>query len=220
MNNNADNKNTEKSNEEEPIKQWSLKKFKWNRDTFLILVLIGLIIFVVFVPLESKQKESVNKSNETDKTASIVEEISANTATTSSEDEEYVAMLTNQLEGVLTRMEVVGKAGVMITLKSSSEQVIEKDISTTRQSSVETDSSGGSRTTNDMDNGESTIYQEDNSGNKSPYVVKKIHPTVEGVIVVAQGGGNATISKNITDMIQALFGIEAHKIVVVKMKTE
>ena len=220
MNNNADNKNTDKSNEEEPIKQWSLKKFKWNRDTFLILVLIGLIIFVVFVPLESKQKESVNKSNETDKTASIVEEISANTATTSSEEEEYVAMLTNQLEGVLTCMEGVGKARVMITLKSSSEQVIEKDISTTRQSSVETDSSGGSRTTNDMDNGESTIYQEDNSGNKSPYVVKKIHPTVEGVIVVAQGGGNATISKNITDMIQALFGIEAHKIVVVKMKTE
>ena len=220
MNNNADNKNTDKSNEEKPIKQWSLKKFKWNRDTFLILVLIGLIIFVVFVPLESKQKESVNKSNETDKTASIVEEISANTATTSSEEEEYVAMLTNQLEGVLTCMEGVGKARVMITLKSSSEQVIEKDISTTRQSSVETDSSGGSRTTNDMDNGESTIYQEDNSGNKSPYVVKKIHPTVEGVIVVAQGGGNATISKNITDMIQALFGIEAHKIVVVKMKTE
>ena len=117
-------------------------------------------------------------------------------------------------------MEGVGKERVMITVKASAEQVIEKDISTTRQSSVETDSSGGSRTTNDMDNGESTIYQEDNSGNKSPYVVKKIHPTVEGVIVVAQGGGNATISKNITDMIQALFGIEAHKIVVVKMKTE
>ena len=57
MNNNADNKNTDKSNEEEPIKQWSLKKFKWNRDTFLILVLIGLIIFVVFVPLESRSEE-------------------------------------------------------------------------------------------------------------------------------------------------------------------
>mgnify|MGYP006875711212 CR=1 FL=1 len=38
------------------------------------------------------------------------------------------------------------------------------------------------------------------------------------VTVVAQGGGNAVVQKNITDVIQALFGVEAHKIKVVKMK--
>jgi stage III sporulation protein AG len=43
---------------------------------------------------------------------------------------------------------------------------------------------------------------------------------VEGVSVVAQGGGDSQIQKNITEVIQALFGIEAHKIKVVKMKQE
>ena len=39
-----------------------------------------------------------------------------------------------------------------------------------------------------------------------------------GITVVAQGGGNAVIQKNISDVLEALFHIEAHKIKVVKMK--
>ena len=48
--------------------------------------------------------------------------------------------------------------------------------------------------------------------------MKEKSPIVEGVTVVAQGGGNAEVQKNISDVIQALFGVEAHKIIVVKMK--
>ena len=43
---------------------------------------------------------------------------------------------------------------------------------------------------------------------------------VEGVSVVAEGGDSALVQKNISEVIQALFGIEAHKIKVVKMKQE
>ena len=53
---------------------------------------------------------------------------------------------------------------------------------------------------------------------RDSYVSKIREPSIEGVTVVAQGGGNAVIQKNITEVIQALFGIEAHKIKVVKMK--
>ena len=40
---------------------------------------------------------------------------------------------------------------------------------------------------------------------------------VEGVVVVAQGAGNATIDKNILDVVMALFDVEVHKIKIVKM---
>ena len=63
-----------------------------------------------------------------------------------------------------------------------------------------------------------TIYQTDSEGNKIPYVVKKIEPEIQGITVVAQGGGNAVVQKNISDVLEALFHIEAHKIKVVKMK--
>ena len=53
---------------------------------------------------------------------------------------------------------------------------------------------------------------------KIPYVVKHIEPQIQGITVVAQGGGDALIQKNISDVLEALFHIEAHKIKVVKMK--
>ena len=37
------------------------------------------------------------------------------------------------------------------------------------------------------------------------------------MVVVAQGAGTGNISRNITDVVQALFNIEAHKVKVVKM---
>ena len=46
---------------------------------------------------------------------------------------------------------------------------------------------------------------------------KVLAPQVEGVAVSAEGGGNAKTVQNITEAIQALFGIEAHKIKIVKM---
>lgn len=45
---------------------------------------------------------------------------------------------------------------------------------------------------------------------------KKLSPEVEGVIVIADGGGNAVVVQNITGAIQALYGVEAHKIKVMK----
>ena len=50
-------------------------------------------------------------------------------------------------------------------------------------------------------------------------MVKTTSPQVEGVLVVCEGAGVGTVSKNITDAIEVLFGIEPHKIKVVKMKT-
>jgi len=41
---------------------------------------------------------------------------------------------------------------------------------------------------------------------------------VTGVLVLAEGGDNAVVEKNITDAVKALFGLEAHKIKVMKMQ--
>ena len=88
----------------------------------------------------------------------------------------------------------------------------------TMDTTKETDSTGGSRDVINSRQEETTVYVTDSAGNKTPYVSKIREPSIEGVTVVAQGGGNAVIQKNITEVIQALFGIEAHKIKVVKMK--
>ncbi len=39
---------------------------------------------------------------------------------------------------------------------------------------------------------------------------------VEGIAVIADGGGDSVIVKNITEVVQALFDVESHKIKVIK----
>lgn len=67
-----------------------------------------------------------------------------------------------------------------------------------------------------LESGESTVYISSGS-NSEPYVIKTLLPTVEGVVVVAQGAGTGNVNRNITEIVMALFGVEAHKVQVVKM---
>ncbi|MCD7835358.1 MAG: stage III sporulation protein AG [Lachnospiraceae bacterium] len=134
-----------------------------------------------------------------------------------SEQEEYCAQLEARLEEILSGMDGVGKVRVMVTLASSEELVLEKDTPSSRSQTNETDSSGGTRIINQMENDEETVYITEGS-DSTPYVVKTLVPKVEGVVVVAEGSGSGSVNKDITDIAQALFGIEAHKVKVVKME--
>ena len=47
-------------------------------------------------------------------------------------------------------------------------------------------------------------------------ITLKEDDTVEGVAVVAEGGDNAVIVRNITEVVQALFAVDSHKIKVIE----
>ena len=65
---------------------------------------------------------------------------------------------------------------------------------------------------------EATVYQKDSQGNEIPYVTEQKTPEIAGVLVIARGGGNASVQQEITEAVMALFRVEAHKIKVMKMK--
>ncbi len=133
---------------------------------------------------------------------------------TSSYEEQQEA----RLEEILRKVEGVGEVEVMITLQASSEKVVEKDQPSTSQDVEEQDSGGGTRSTQDRSWSESTVYWEQENGSRTPYVIKELKPRVEGVIVIAQGGGDPEIKQNIMEAVQALFPVEAHKIKIMKME--
>ena len=216
----------------EKIKQYILKK-----DNLLIIILTGILLLVIAWPVGGNGKEKSNVSGLWDKNDSKVNtkligknDLSGNGENGSEytgenmvdegiQQEEYiVAKLEQRLEEILTSMQGVGRVNVMITLSSSGEEIVEKDIPLERSNIVENDSTGGNRSTNEMYSREETVYITNSAGDKIPYVVKKNSAQVAGVSVVAEGGENPLVQKNISEAIQALFGIEEHKIKVAKMK--
>jgi len=199
---------------------------KLKKDHFLIMILMGILLLVIMWPSE-KNTASNRESGLWDNYSDIMNQAGKNydgseenTYDDKIKDElkDYTEYLEAKLEAVLKTMEGAGNTKVMITLKSSAETIVEKDSPTRRVSSTEVDAAGGSRNTSDMDTGQETIFYTNAAGRQVPYVRKTIKPVIEGVLVATQGGNNEIIIRNITDAIVALFGVDEHKIKIVKMK--
>ena len=182
-----------------------------KKENMIVIILVGVLLLVVAIPVNPSTKinEQTDSSEDKQKATQIETII---------QDDTYVGQLESRVEDILSSMEGVGSVKVMITLQSSEELIVEKDSPTSRSNSVESDSSGGNRSTNEMNSQETTVYTINEKGDKIPCVIKTKEPEIEGVTVVAQGGDNATVQKNISEVIQALFHIEIHKIKVVKMR--
>lgn len=176
-------------------------KLKWNKNQLVVILLVGVLLIVLAIPTKEQTK----------KTSFVTEE-----RTEKSDSKEYERTVEQRLEQVLREVEGVGEVNVMVTFQSSSEKVIEKDREKDSQVVVESDKQGGKRETKEGKSSETTVYQNAAGGGETPYVVKELNPKVEGIVVIAQGGENAVVVKNITEAIQALFDVDTHKIKVMK----
>ena len=121
--------------------------------------------------------------------------------------------LEQRLQELLKKVSGIGDVQVMITLKSSAETVVLKDSPYTSEITEESDSEGGHRTVTQIEQGEETILANDND----PYVIKRIEPEVQGVVVIAEGAGDLRIVTEIVEAVEVLFEVPAHKVKVMKM---
>lgn len=202
---------------------------KPKKNTFLLMILIGVLLLVIIWPLgDSGKKEEAGK----EQSILLGESADGNNKNADAHPKEageaapeeelfsYASYLEKTLEEILSSVDGVGKVKVMITLESSGESVLEKDVVKQRTGTTEVDGTGGSRNTTDISEQEETVYVQQEGSGQQPFVKRMEAPKVKGVLVVAQGGQNQKTAKNITEAIVALFDIEAHKIKVVKMNSQ
>ena len=186
--------------------KFDLKKLNLrDKHTWLVLGLFGALLLVIAMPAGSPQTKN---------TALGTDDI----ALEPKEDKEHVeregdviTQMERRLEETLSLVDGAGQVRVMITLKDNGAKVVEKD--TSRQTG-EGLSGGGT-----ADISESSVFERTDGGER-PYVSNELTPQVEGVLVVAQGGGNSLVKQNILQCVMSLFPLEAHKITVVKMSIQ
>ncbi len=194
-----------------------MKEKLLKKENMIVFALLGVLLLVIAIPLDSgKDKNNIDEIAKKDE--DDLEKIPTEDGMYIDESMEYCLALESRIEEILSVMDGVGKVQAMVTVSASREMIVEKDEPVNRATVTETDGSGGTRSTNESSFEYETIFETDSEGNKTPYVVKQIEPEIQGITVVAQGGGNAIVQKNISDVLEALFHIEAHKIKVVKMK--
>ena len=132
--------------------------------------------------------------------------------------DEYVKQMEERIEKQLALVEGVGNVKVMITLESTSEKIVLKDENVTKETIKEEDAQGGTRDNESMTTSDESVLVGD--GSSYPYTLKENMPYIQGVAVVAQGGGDAKVKQEIIEAIQVLFGVPIHNIKVMKMASE
>ena len=151
--------------------------------------------------VNGKQKNGEDDSDDGQESAE--ETLSAN-----SSYEAYIAFQEEKLRGILSQVKGVGTVSVMITLKDGGEKIIEKDV--TKSESESDGSSQKSRS-------ETSIMTSADSG-EYPYVSKTLEPEIEGVLVSCTGASDPNVAMKVTEAVQALFDVPAHKIVVLEQE--
>lgn len=192
-------------------RRWSkmdLEKLRHMRkDQLLIFFLVGVLLLVIALPAGTKEKEKDSGRDE----IGGEEEVGIQ-----AEEQDYARYLERRLEETLSQLDGAGNVRVMVTLQSSAQKIVEKDTQGERDAITEEDSQGGRRTSENTSHQETTVYEGAGEKSQEPYVSKELTPRVEGVVVLAEGGENALVKRNITEAIQALFGIDTHKIRIMK----
>lgn len=107
-----------------------------------------------------------------------------------------------RLEEILSDIEGAGRVSVMITYYSTSEKDIAYETKTnTANRDVQTEESEDKKAV--MTDGE-------------PMVIKEIYPRAKGVIVTADGGGDAAVKQAISEAVTAVTEVPAHRIRIYK----
>ena len=172
---------------------------KSGKEKITIVVLTGILLLVISLPTGSKSGQTETNENTQTRQTGLSESAKS-----------YETVLEEKLEKALKKVSVV------ITLKNTSEKIIAADSDYSESVIQESDSAGGVRSTTQQSGSTSNIYYDTQEGSE-PYVTKENMPEVEGIVIVAKGGGDGNVCADITAAAEALLGVPAHKIKVLKM---
>ena len=188
----------------------SNKRKMENLVVFLIILIITIIVINVIWNGDNKEDTKTTDDNKklATKEENYHEDIAKNDI---SEDS-----LSNNLEGILTKIDGVGKVQVMITYSETSKIIPIYNEESTEENTEETDSEGGTRKVTQTDTKKEVIYEE-KDGEKELITQSTTSPKIEGAIITAEGAGSAEVKTNIIQAQEAVTGLATHKIQVFQM---
>lgn len=183
-----------------------------------MLILVGAVgIFFMLIQsyLPFKRIETVDQPPDN---AQVTEEVFRSGSSLS--DSPFASIestLEERLKEMLEKMVGVGRVDVMITVESTEEKVVERNMNTSENTTDETDRNGGKRhITTVTSDGQVVLYQA--TDGQQPLITKVINPRIRGVLIVAEGAEDASVRKLIIQAVEKGMNVVPTRISVVPSK--
>lgn len=176
------------------IKNIGQKVMKSKKFQFAFAVFAFVLIFAIFYGSLNKSKESETK---------VDTKTSESTPTNAIND--YSMGVEKRLKNVISAIGGVGKVEVFVSLDASPQTVIAEEVE-------EKTVTSGSTTTTTVKKSPVLVK---NGSSSTTIVLNEISPQIIGVVVVAEGAGNAKIKLKILNAIKALYEIDSNRIEII-----
>lgn len=173
------------------------------------LLTIALVIAFIILALNVFYPDMFKKE---DIKSTLSEEVETNTI-----KEEYEEAQKEELKSILEDMYGVGEVKVMISFKSGESKILAYNSSKQIVSTEEKDTEGGTRVSNQTDDG-STVVMTNEGGDNEPFIVETYKPKIEGIMILAEGASDSRIKYDIQKAVSSLYGLSAEKVNVYPMK--
>ena len=127
--------------------------------------------------------------------------------------------LEQQVYALVTSIDGVGQAKVMVTLDTSVEYVYAKEQKTDTDVTRDISEDGNAKTSQKDKTEENYIFV-DGSDGKQALLATERAPRVKGVVVVCEGGDDKLVQSRIIDAVTTAFDIGANRVCVTRMAIE
>jgi len=189
-----------------------VQTFRW----MLLLGLVGAAMMILHSFLEVKEIDPPEDSGVVPPPEER-EALAGDPGKPKSPFEEYEEQVEASLREILQNVVGVSDVDVLVTIESTEELVVYRNVTENEQITDEQDRNGAKRhITQVTRSGDIELYEV--SGGQEPIILKKIRPKVRGVIVVAGGAENLTVQKMIRDMVSRGLDVPVHRVAVVPRK--
>lgn len=179
---------------------------KKNIENLVVFLVLLIITIVAINAIWGNDKKDTKKETNNLSYRQLAEITENNINSNNQNFNEY--NLEQSLEDILSKMAGVGKVDVLVTYSETSEIVAMYNETYKYSNTEEEDSNGGVRKIEETDTNKEIIKNSE----EAPVTQKIIMPKVEGVVVTAEGAGNANIKTNIIQAVSAATGIASYRI--------
>ena len=187
--------------------------------TFQWLILIGLFGAGLMILNSFIQIKPVEQEDSYVRPVRAEQEVFLNKDETSTPFDEFETRIESRLKEILEKIVGVGNVDVMVTIESTEETVVYRDMHESEQETNERDVNGAQRHITSVTR-DGTIALYSVSGENKPIILKLIKPDVRGVLIVANGAENATVKKMLSEAVQRGLNVSPTRISILPRKTQ